>query len=463
MSHAHHFLSRLDRLSTPQVEFALSLYRDHHLLAFIIDKARVPEASTRVAISLSDPVKGPFLVITRDGKFVTCLGEGMSPGDLHIVTRQRLDDLATKYQVLRHHMAESAQRVGRHGGLGKLLARVYEAGHRLSREDFRAIAIWQPLFGSEFLLWHIDTAMDLHNSNEILMQELRRTDKLDKAFEKVLELHYRMQWALAHVTILGCYAGPLVFESMQPEAVDVFEKLTISWPCVRQHLYPVAIRGIWAAARVGKPFLPHYKPFLTVQTLSRYGNCTAGLATIGMRHRRLRAEVKKALAVEHPSVSEQRHALRRMAIDVMDKYEENPEKVVDELAKRGAAEAMRHASLAPAGSPYRFKRPEDVPRELALCIYANRLLDFLRDPSGVALMYDILPWLATIDAEELYLPADYLSAVRLSWPTTCTNAILVIERNLLSLTKPQAHVTTGPTRNGPCPCGSGKKYKRCCA
>jgi uncharacterized protein YecA (UPF0149 family) len=26
----------------------------------------------------------------------------------------------------------------------------------------------------------------------------------------------------------------------------------------------------------------------------------------------------------------------------------------------------------------------------------------------------------------------------------------------------QAHAEKGPARNDPCPCGSGKKYKKCC-
>lgn len=462
MSHAHHFLSRLDRLSTPQIELALTLYRDHLLLQFILDKARVPEGSARVAISLNDPENGPFLVVTRDGKFVTCLGEGMSTGDLHVVSRKRLDDMASKYHVVQDRIAESAKRVGRHGSLGKLLVRIYESGHRLSREDFRAITIWQPMLGSEFVIWLVEVCEDLQKSTEILMRELRRTDKLDKAWDKVLQVHYEMQWALAHITALAFYEGPRVFESFKPEVVNAFQKYTASWPCIRQHIYGIGVRGIWAAARVGKLFLPHYKAQLTAKSLAGYGNCSAGIATIGMRHRRLRAEVRKALAVEQASAPERRQVLRRMAIDVMDKYEENPEMALDEPARRGAEEAVRLALLAPAGSPYRFQRPEDVPRDLALSIYANRLVDFLRHPEGMGLLYDILPWLATIDAEDLYLPADYLSAVRVSWSTSQSNAILVVERDLISLTKPMAHVKEGPARNGPCPCGSGKKYKRCC-
>jgi len=34
--HAHHFLSRLDRVSLPHVELALGLYRDDDMLRYIL-------------------------------------------------------------------------------------------------------------------------------------------------------------------------------------------------------------------------------------------------------------------------------------------------------------------------------------------------------------------------------------------------------------------------------------------
>jgi hypothetical protein len=51
MPHQHHFLSRLDRIAAPQVELALDLYRDHKLLHFLLDQARIPEGAPRVALS----------------------------------------------------------------------------------------------------------------------------------------------------------------------------------------------------------------------------------------------------------------------------------------------------------------------------------------------------------------------------------------------------------------------------
>lgn len=82
MAHGHdvHFLERLERLSTPETELALPLYQDPLLIRALLEQIRLPEGAARVALSLGDGPRGPFVVIARDGHFVTCLAEGMSPG-----------------------------------------------------------------------------------------------------------------------------------------------------------------------------------------------------------------------------------------------------------------------------------------------------------------------------------------------------------------------------------------------
>ncbi|KYF83914.1 hypothetical protein BE17_43020 [Sorangium cellulosum] len=57
----------------------------------MLNAATLPERAERVAISLDDPVQGPFLVVTRSGHFVTCLGRSMRAGDLPIVMRAELE------------------------------------------------------------------------------------------------------------------------------------------------------------------------------------------------------------------------------------------------------------------------------------------------------------------------------------------------------------------------------------
>jgi hypothetical protein len=85
MFRAEHFLSRLDRLPRGEVDLALELYRDPELLRAVLHTASIPDGAERAAISLGDPVLGPFLIVTRDGHFVTCLGRGMRVGELPVI------------------------------------------------------------------------------------------------------------------------------------------------------------------------------------------------------------------------------------------------------------------------------------------------------------------------------------------------------------------------------------------
>ena len=80
MPHAAHFLERLDRVTRAHTEWALNLYRDHEALAYVLEHASVTKTVERVALTIGDDVKmGPYVIVPRDGKFVTCLGQGMSP------------------------------------------------------------------------------------------------------------------------------------------------------------------------------------------------------------------------------------------------------------------------------------------------------------------------------------------------------------------------------------------------
>ncbi|HCF61236.1 MAG TPA: hypothetical protein DFS52_24965, partial [Myxococcales bacterium] len=65
----------------PEIELALSLYRDTELLRAVINWANIPEGHERVAIGLRQEDGGPHLIVTRGGDFVTCLGSGMKVGD----------------------------------------------------------------------------------------------------------------------------------------------------------------------------------------------------------------------------------------------------------------------------------------------------------------------------------------------------------------------------------------------
>ena len=129
--HQDHFLSRLDRLAVPEVELALGLYRDHELMRFLLGELTLPEGAARVALSLDDPKAGPFVIVTREGRFVTCLGRGMKPGQCAIVTRAQLDALSARHERFAEALALEAKGGGMHG----IVTRLIVAGDAICREE----------------------------------------------------------------------------------------------------------------------------------------------------------------------------------------------------------------------------------------------------------------------------------------------------------------------------------------
>jgi hypothetical protein len=220
MPRQHHFLSRLDRIAAPQVEMALDLYRDHKLLRFLLERARIPDGAPRVALSVDHPERGPFLIVTRDGTFVTCLAEGMTVGDLPIITRKRLDGITAKHADLKARFETRRQLVGRLGGTGKLLARVYDAGEDLSREELVALSEMQPLLWKDLSKLQIETSTGLGEVREQLLHLLRRTDKLKGPALELLEGYYRSTWASAHPALERGHFASFITACLLPPTVQ---------------------------------------------------------------------------------------------------------------------------------------------------------------------------------------------------------------------------------------------------
>jgi hypothetical protein len=87
MEHAHHFLSRLDRVADPEkLKLALELYNNPSLVASVVELLHPSRAFTGIAISLDKTRCGPWVVVAKNGEFITCLEHGMAPrpGDLRV-------------------------------------------------------------------------------------------------------------------------------------------------------------------------------------------------------------------------------------------------------------------------------------------------------------------------------------------------------------------------------------------
>lgn len=470
MGHAHHFLSRLDRVSMPQVELALTLYRDEGLLRYLFDRVHVPQQAERVALSLEDSEEGPFLILTRDGRFVTCLAKGMKVSNLPIVTRGQLDVVATRVGDLRERM-QAAQQLAGGGGVKALLRRIYETADEFSREDFVAVSALQPLYALDFLTLYYGAACDLDDARQILLPLLRKTDKLRPIYEDALRSYWQTLWAMGNFAVLACMDG---LEGRMEKLMDLLEhdeRATLSWGAIRQGIISVAARGIWSVARIGKPLLGRYKRLHhdSITRLQNLDTCSSIFA-IGARHARLRAEAEKALGYDIPEhrkgtpLGDLARGIRNAAQEMAALDRETPEGRL--AAHRDLGARIVVAMGKRIGAPIlRYEKPEDVPADLALTMAVNQDFCYLeRAPNNanvIIWLFTMIPWIARAAPEDLYLPRDVLRAMHVPWRPDHTLTILRAMRDHEG-PRNSAPVREGPARKGPCPCGSGKKYKRCC-
>lgn len=467
MSHQHHFLSRLDRVTGSEVELALELYRDHELVEFLLARVRLPEQAERVAISLGDPEAGPFLIVTRDGRFVTCLAEGMKVGDLPIIPRGQLDAIAEKHEDLRARWSLLKELEKRPGKKSNLLLRLYEAGDELAREEFLALSALQPLIQIELMGIHIRVTKELEQTRERLLALLHRTDHPKEAHREELRHYFLRSWLVAHLSLLVALDARQVFECVGFDTVrpigTYFSNATFMHANVG-----LAARGIWSVGRMGKLILPNYKEaYTSAATAIDVAEAALGLAVLGLRHQKMRAEVQKTLATlptnfgrDAPETAEGRWS--KIITTIIAMAFDNPAACQTAQAQHGAGLAVERSLSLPVGSNHRFTRVEDVPLDIALALGASWDADFLGKLGNIKHLILALPWIADAAPEQLYLPADFLRVHHRPWTPERTIRLLASRRDLRKTLLQEERQSAGPTRNGPCPCGSGKKHKRCC-
>ncbi len=466
MPHQHHFLSRLDRIAAPQVEMALDLYRDHQLLRFLLERARIPEGAPRVALSLDHAELGPFLIVTRDGRFVTCLAEGMTVGDLPIITREKLDGIAAKHADLKARFEARRQLAGRLGGTGKLLARLYDAGEDLSREEFIALSAMQPLLWKDLSHLQVETSTGLAKVREQLLRNLRRTDKLKGPALELLEAFYRSTWASAHLVVL---VGLTWREVLERAPLEVLLSMkTYFSACQFQHyVIGPAARGLWVVGKIGKLLLPNYKrAFAEADSALTMMEAALGLSVLGLRHAKLAAEIRKILGALPPCYGRDRSRLDihegvKNLMELLDVAFKDPAVGMTLQRQAGSALAVARTATLPASSSFRFTRPEDVPEDLAMTLAVNANQRFMGDVAAAGRLIFSLPWLAKAPPESLFAPADFLAEVRRPWSPKL--AMPLLDGYLAHDRRQAQEARKEPSKNGPCPCGSGKKHKRCCA
>ncbi|UQA55181.1 YecA family protein [Polyangium aurulentum] len=460
MGHAHHFLSRLDRVSVPHVELALALYRDHDMVRFILGSAKLPEGAERVAISLEDPHRGPFLVVTREGRFVTCLGEGMSPGDLPVLTRGHLEALMEKGQDLRARLSAALDVVKSSGGAGKLVDMLLKAGPILAREDFMAVSALQPVLSERLLAAYFGATTRL----EDMRQRVLKIERPKPALYPLLRTYWDTFWSLGHLAIVSMMDGKALVERLANEVG--MPEISFAWGPTRQGNCMLALRGAWAVAKAGKIQLKVCKDMWDgAESPLKLLTGAVSLVALGSRHARLREEARKAIETRGhtPGVyfTESTLALvRETCVMGLDK----PEVLAELQRDIGAKLAVQWSKAAGEDAAMPFTREEDVPEDIAMTLATHQFGSFLHSPEAKLCMLACVPWVARAEPEQLFLPRAFTHGVRFKW--TVEETVGLFEPLRRHYREADAAYRAGrrniPTRNGPCPCGSGKKYKRCC-
>jgi hypothetical protein len=455
--HDAHFLERLDRVRADETDLALGLYRDHELVRFILSHAKLPADAERVAIALDHDSDGPWIVVAREGAFVTCLGRGMSTKSLPIITRAQLEAWGEKHEEVRRRLSLARERGA---SKGHVAPRVMKAGRWLAREDFLALtAIAAPIAGALFskYLESVGTFSDAIPSASVIGPP--RTD-LDR--EVYTELS-QAAWAMGHLALAMSEGADREFLRVVVEATNVVEGSPLAWTFLTDTLaLPFFVRNAWCAAKMGKLALGHYKARYARPMIEGFAHIEAAhaLLAIAARHTSLRAEAVKALSVQSPSDDEGTAIVRAWFRRVVELVEDDADALTNDALNLGRASFHALADDFVEGSKYRFAEPSDVPDDLARTAAFN-VWGSVFDGELTPFVPPIVLLAARSDAEDFYYPADVQRDVRVN--RTLGEGIALAE---LHRKRFPAHATVRaeprPGRNDPCSCGSGKKYKKCC-
>ncbi len=463
--HATHFLKRLKRADGGQAELALELYHKPALLRMVLAMINPPEKHERVAISLDREDKGPYIVATREGRFVTCLGEGMKIGDLYLIGRDRMRSYMDRVEELRgraEFIEEATSDLKKGYGLDDL---VYTKGLEMSREDFLAVSVLQPALKYEYLAAIFDIIDGVKSAEASLL----RLKKLPTKMNRALRSYWNGHWTLGHMSMLITMFGPQGIEKfVDSAAVDFFPFYS---PFHTGQL-GLAARALYAVSRLGRLSIPACKLHMKeARSPLHWMFGLLGLTAIGLRHDKLKSRARKTVykaftnltnPSEKPSIIV-RWYISKLGEDfvpaVLGSFDE-PETVHGFI--REQLKIKFHERFGGRlSAPYDFSSPEDVPDDLAFALSFNSLADFRNEPKFATSLALSIPWLTRADPQDLYLPRDILERHNVVWKPAFTEYLVDNVRKWIGKRQPKKGEER-PGRNDPCPCGSGKKFKKCC-
>jgi hypothetical protein len=473
MGHDEHFLRRLDRVSDHHVELSLTLYRDQDLLRDVLARAALPEGVERLAISLDDPREGPFVIVTREGRFVTCLAKGMLiDRALVVLPRARLDAAIAKVERMRERMAlvETLRSQRAEGIAGRLFRRMREDGLHFCREDAETLLQVWPLVGAEAVHIYNDTV------NYILEHRERvaalRIHRLRAHEREYIRTFGNAAWLTAHLVVL----------TTEPESREVFSRvqqrsnadlaMLNAEPVFMLGSYAHAMRVLWSLARRPNP-VASLRSLRDTQTYELIVMREMGLGVVALRSSKHRAEALKEMEraemtrvpSDLPPRETMKHHLRNMAAAIALRARISVEG--DEIVRKEHIAVGREtaAMIIHPGQAVTDAMREAISDQVAGACFPNISSSWLPtdtiDDNMLRLAIS-LPWLARAEPADLFLPRSYTEQIGPMEDQEVENMMkLFAKARALGLPAPVKAAAT-PGRNEACSCGSGKKYKRCC-
>jgi hypothetical protein len=465
--HALHFLERLERAHGEALDLALTLYRDSGALAFVISWVEPPPELGRVALSLAADDQGAYIVATRAGKFVTCLGPGMALTDLYVVNHARLMAILKRWHERRASDAAFLA-LGRENRLNDEFRKIFKKSDRFSREDLQVLAPLRPVLFPFLLDLVIVMGAELSQMSSAFAKQ-KRPDLLD---DKTLRVYFEMVHAVANGFLLFGVDGQRGMEKLlrDPEFVNI-----LGMGCFQawwRGSPRVATFMLWLLGVLGKTLLPHYERWMqrAEHDAGYFCGLLGALATFA-RHGASASERQKLCDRARRTLGSRSSWSSRVIdvkaaptfVDTVVNVCDAPEKYYEQTWLPDTRRLVFNwlQALDP-GRPLPWATAADVPAQDAGPVAFAIPQPYLEHPQALLGLFGSVPYLATHDAAHMLPPAATVALYDGPWHRSEAMPLIASD---LAFWRPKTRVnpTAKVGRNEPCPCGSGKKYKKCCA
>ena len=465
--HAIHFLERLNsRASDSATELAMDLYHKPQALRYVVASAPIPKQEKRVAVSLDAGNRGPFLVVDRStGRFVTCLGKGMNPR-LNCIQYAQLVAHLRKHRKFKEDIESIIPILRDERQMTELFHRMLVAGCDVTKEEIHNLAIMQTVLRPKFIGAFLLNTYGYFKQNRKLLS-YRKFHPI--RHREVLKRHFDEQWLIAHLSVLISFDGTRDFEGFfDAEKKRTF--ITFISMAATNGMIGLIIRLVFAIGRFGKVLLPACKraaisPIDPVHWLLGI----LGMGIIALRQKKCRAEVKKTHKQIVKAASNMNRTVAKLLNDAgmhevlgsLVTAIEHPT-TMDEQFVESARAAYFWSNQGQRSVSRRYRRLESIPESTARAFVCGTEFSVFHAPRILILLFQMLPWLARCEPHELYMPEDQIDGAFPKWEPQKTIQLLEAERESWGRSSDPIKAEKKQRRNAPCPCGSGKKYKRCC-